>query len=97
MMKKAGDYVVIEFTVMPKTERAPGLPEDTAELDLLARVKGHLKADARVGEEVQVVTMSGRELSGILTDQDTAATHSYGPPVDVLLEVREEVRELLKD
>jgi len=97
LMKKAGDYVVIEFTVMPKTERAPGLPEDTAELDLLARVKGHLKADARVGEEVQVVTMSGRELSGILTDQDTAATHSYGPPVDVLLEVREEVRELLKD
>lgn len=93
--KEKGDYVVIEFCVMPEESRAPNLPAETAELDLLARVKGHLLADAEIGQEATVKTMSGRELRGILTDQDTAATHTYGPPVEALLDVRESVRALL--
>ena len=93
--KKAGDYVVIEFTVLTSEERAPGLPDETADVDLLARVKGHLAEDGRVGDIVTVRTLSGRLLQGRLTAESTAATHTYGPPVEALFALREDVKSRL--
>lgn len=97
MERNTGDYVVIELLILPSAERAPSLPEETRELDLLARTKGFLQEDARVGDTVTIKTMTGRDMTGTLLAVDPAATHTYGPPDEALLSIQQQVRSLLDE
>jgi hypothetical protein len=78
----AGDWVEVEYKLLEPADRAKNLPEDTAAQPLLAWVKGFARAGAALGEELEVETMTGRVVRGVLTDATPGYTHTFGtqPP-----------------
>lgn len=91
-----GSWVEIRSIVLEPGQRAPGVPEDTAQVALELRVKGVLMDSATAGEVVEVVTRSGRRLCGTLLAVNPAYTHGFGPPIAALMDVGREARELLE-
>ena len=92
----AGTWVEIHAIVLPTSERAPQIPEDTKRVPLEARAKGFLVADAALGEPVEIVTVSGRRLCGTLIEANPSYAHGFGPPIPELLTIGSEVRALLR-
>ena len=64
-MAKKNDWVRIHRVVLPAEGRNPNLPEDTAKVPLEMWTKGFLQADAEIGDEVEVITATGRKLARI--------------------------------
>lgn len=94
--RKKGDYVVVQRVVLTAQQRAPQVPEDTAQQPLIALFKGFLEDESAVpGDEVNVVTMSGRKDRAVLTARDPSAQHTYGRYVDELMQVHRQVCDLL--
>jgi 2-amino-4-ketopentanoate thiolase alpha subunit len=81
----AGAWVEISQVVLRAGERAPNVPQDTAETDFVARVRGFLNEPATVGETVTVRTLVGREVAGRLTDVNPRNPADFGDPVPELL------------
>ncbi len=92
-----GTWVEIKRTVLPAGERAPQVPADTKKVPLEMRVKGFLFAPALVGQDAEVLTLSGRRLSGILAEVNPSYSHSFGSPVPELSDIGGEVRALLRE
>ncbi len=90
-----GSWVEIRSIVLQPGQRAPSVPEDTQQVALELRAKGVLVEAAALGDEVAIVTRSGRRLEGTLVEVNPAYSHSFGPPIDALLGVGHEARELL--
>ncbi|RLP11358.1 2-amino-4-oxopentanoate thiolase subunit OrtA [Propionibacterium australiense] len=86
-MAPAGAWVEIERTVLTPDERAAGLPAETAGTPLLEWVDGFLEAEARVGEEVTIRTIIGREHRGTLRRINPGYTHSFGDTVPEILTI----------
>ena len=58
-------------------------------------VKGHLTADAEIGDEVEIITRTGRHVRGKLLEVNPRYTHDYGEFVPELLEIGDTVRGIL--
>ena len=99
MLNKArkGDWVQIHQIVLPAGQRAPQVPEDTAQVPLEMKVKGILlNQEASLGELVTIRTAVGRVLEGTLVAVNPSYDISYGPPPAELRGVGEELRRILK-
>lgn len=69
-MAKKGDWVQIHNIVLTPEERSSALPEDTKSHPLEMWVKGYLQQDeAQVGDEVEVITRTGRHATGKLVNE----------------------------
>lgn len=89
---KPGDWVEVERVVLEPADRAAGLPEDTSRQPLKMWVKGFAREAARIGEEVEVETMTGRLVRGTLTDVLPGYTHTFGRPPAELASVGRDLR-----
>lgn len=89
---KPGDWVEVERVVLEPADRATGLPEDTARQPLKMWVKGFARASARIGEDVEVETMTGRLVRGVVTDVLPGYTHTFGRPPAELASVGRDLR-----
>ena len=83
-MAKQGDWVLLRSIILQPGERAPQVPADTAQVPLVQFIKGWLIQDAELGQEAQVSTVTGRQVSGTLVETAPAYTHSFGSFVPVL-------------
>ncbi len=92
-----GSWVEIHQIVLPAGERAPQVPEDTQLVPLEMRVKGFLAEPAVLGEEVEIITTTGRHLHGTLTEFNPAYDHGFGAPIPELSTIGGEVRAMLRD
>jgi 2-amino-4-ketopentanoate thiolase alpha subunit len=81
----AGAWVEISQVVLPAGGRAPNVPQDTAEVDFVARIRGFLTQDAVLGEEATVRTLVGREVTGRLAAVNPRNPADFGDPVPELL------------
>jgi hypothetical protein len=79
-----GTRVEIVHRLLEPSERAPGLPSDTAAVPYEVRVRGMLIRDGRPGEQVEVETAAGRVLAGRLETVEPGDWHSFGRPVGAL-------------
>ncbi|WP_291259107.1 2-amino-4-oxopentanoate thiolase subunit OrtA [Fusobacterium sp.] len=95
MKGQKGDFVRIHNIILKAEDRAPHLPEDTKKVPLEMWVKGFLQYDAVLGEEVEVVTITGRRVKGVLVEISPVYKHSYGEFVPELLQIGLQVREIL--
>lgn len=78
-MAKKGDWVRIHAIVLKPDERAKAsLPADTQQVPLELWTKGYLEEDASLGDEVTIVTRTGRTLTGTLCDEAPHYSHSFG-------------------
>jgi len=92
-----GSWVEIHRIVLPAGERASQVPEDTQQVPLEMRVKGFLVEPASLGEDVEIITTTGRRLHGTLTDFNPAYGHGFGAPIAELSTIGGEVRAMLRD
>jgi len=81
--------------VLKPEERAPQVPEDTRKTPLVMWVKGYLNADAEIGAECEITTVTGRTVRGLLDEVEPAYAHSFGSYIPELSEVRQQVKKLL--
>lgn len=82
-----GTWVEIEQVVLQPAERATSLPEETRKVPYVLRVSGFLLHPAGLGQEAQIRTIIGRELSGTLRAVNPSYTHSFGNTVPELLTI----------
>ncbi len=92
-----GTWVEIHMVVLPAGDRAPQVPEDTAEVPLEMRAKGFLVEAAEIGAEAEMLTTTGRRLRGTLTVANPSYDHGFGAPLSELLEIGAEVRAILRE
>ena len=94
-MAKKNDWVRIHRVVLPAEGRNPNLPEDTAKVPLEMWTKGFVQSDAKIGDEVEVITATGRVEHGTLVEENPHYTHSYGEFVPELIQIDAQLREIL--
>jgi hypothetical protein len=95
MFAKKGDWVQIQRVVLKAGDRAPQVPEDTARLPLEMRVKGFLLADAKLGDDVTIETMIGRQVSGQMTAIAPGYLHDFGDLVPELLQIQRQLKTMI--
>jgi hypothetical protein len=93
----AGAWVEISQVVLRAGERAPNVPQDTAETDFVARVRGFLNEPALLGETATVRTLVGRDVTGRLTDVNPRNPADFGDPVPELLALGVAARQALEE
>lgn len=91
-MANKGDWVRIHSIVLEPGQRAPQVPEDTARVPLEMWVKGYLQRDAQTGEQVSVLTRTGRLAEGELMEGGLDYTHSFGIYVPEVTRIGDMVR-----
>lgn len=89
-------WVEIGFTVLEPTQRTARLPEDTTRVPYEARVRGFAAEACRLGEEVEVKTLTGRRVRGRVVALEPRFAHDFGRPVPELIEAGMEARNLLQ-
>ena len=94
-MIKKGTWVLIHRNILEPGERAPQVPDDTKKVPLEMWIKGYLQEDAKAGDEVEVVTRTGRKEAGTLLEAEPYYKHDYGRFVPELLVISEQVREIV--
>jgi len=88
----ADDWVEVESILLEPADRATNLPEDTAAQPLRMWVKGFARTAAAVGDELTVETMTGREVTGTLTEINPGYFHTFGKPAPELTAVGRDLR-----
>ncbi len=89
-----GTWVEIEMVVLSKEQRAPQVPEDTKNTPLMMWTRGVLQEDeATMGDEVTIMTLSARRVTGKLVDLEPRYAHDFGYPVIELIETGIDLRE----
>ena len=88
----AGQWVEVERVLLEPSDRAENLPDDTAAEPLRVWVKGFACAEAAVGEECEIETMTGRTLRGQLTAVNPGYTHTFGSPPPGIASIGRDLR-----
>lgn len=86
------DWVEVGLVLLEPADRSANLPEDTAAQPLRMWVKGFARASVAVGESLTVETMTGREVTGTLTEVDPGYFHTFGKPAPELTSVGRDLR-----
>jgi hypothetical protein len=82
-----GTWVEIESIVLQPSERAPGLPPETAICPYVLRMSGFLEGDGQVGDEVLVTSLIGLSHRGVLRVVNPGYDHGFGATVPELLHI----------
>ena len=88
----AGDWVEVEWVLLEPDERAAGLPAETADKPLTVWVKGFAQRASALGDELTVETMTGRMVTGRLSDTEPGYFHTFGKPIAELTHVGADLR-----
>lgn len=92
-----GCWVKIYKVLLKEGERAPQVPVETSKVPLEFRVNGFLQVEkAQLGEEVEILTVTGRKMKGVLVEIEPCYTHSFGAYIPELGTIGSELRNLLE-
>ena len=89
---KVGEWVEVEGVLLEPSDRAVNLPPDTAKQPLLTWVKGFAQSEAALGDDVTVETMTGRAVTGRLSEINPGYFHTFGKPIPALTHVGADLR-----
>ena len=93
----AGSWVEVRRVVLRAGERAPNVPQDTAAVDFVARIRGFLVSEAPVGAEAMIRTLAGRQVRGQLAAVNPRNPADFGDPVPELLRLGGDARGSLEE
>ena len=94
---KKDEWVQVHEIVLKPEERTGKIPEDTKKVPLELWVKGFLNNDAKIGEKVEITTITGRIAHGELVEVNPKYTYGFGEEyVPELLKVGIQVKKILK-
>ena len=92
-----GDWVEVRRVLHEPADRAENLPAETADKPLLEWVKGFATTEAGVGDELTVETMTGRSVTGQLSEVNPGYFHTFGRPIPELWHVGADLRARLAE
>ena len=92
---KKEDWVQIHQIVLRPEERAAHLPEDTKEVPLELWVKGFALQDGKIGDEIEIETVTGRRIKGELVKVNPRYIHDFGDYVPELTKIDMQLKEIL--
>ncbi|HHY77079.1 MAG TPA: 2-amino-4-ketopentanoate thiolase [Clostridiales bacterium] len=92
---KKGDWVQIHKIVLKPEERASHLPEDTKKVPLEMWVKGFALSDGKIGEEIEIKTVTGRIVKGTAIKLNPRYIHDFGDYVPELAKIDMQLKEML--
>ncbi len=95
-MAKKGEWVKIHDVILSPSDRASSLPNDTKQVPFEMWVNGFLNHDANIGERVEITTLSGRKVEGILVEVNPRYTHDFGEPLPELLKIGPALKSILE-
>lgn len=95
MNAKKGDWVLIHNIVFKPSQRAPQVPEDTKKVPLEMWVRGFVTTDSKVGDEVEVKTLTGRLVKGKMIEVAPSYPHTFGEHVPEIMEIGKQLRSIL--
>jgi 2-amino-4-ketopentanoate thiolase alpha subunit len=90
-----GRWARIHRVELGPSERAPGIPEDTAAVPFESWINGWLVEAGVIGEPARLRTMTGRIVEGILVEADPGYSHSFGSPPPALQRAGQQARRRL--
>ena len=79
-----GRWVRIHRVELEPAERSAAVPADTATVAFESWTNGWLGHDAEVGERVEILTVTGRQVVGTLVETAPGYHHSFGSPPEPL-------------
>ncbi len=88
MLVDKGRYVRIRKHLLMPNQRSNNIQYDTSQVPLKMWIKGRLKEESELFEEVEIITATGRIAQGTLKEVDPKPKHSYGDFVNEILEMR---------
>jgi hypothetical protein len=91
----AGVWVRIHRVELAPSERAPGVPEDTAAVPFESWINGWLVEDTPLGSRTRIRTATGRVVEGELIEVAPGYHHSFGSPPSALQRAGEAARDRL--
>lgn len=94
-MVTKGTWVSIRKTILEPTERAVGIPEDTACTPLIMWINGFLQQDGEIGQEVMVRTRMNRLEEGTLEEVNPTTKVDYGEYIPEIVQISTQAREIL--
>ena len=93
-----GDWVRIHKVMMHEGERAPQVPEDTANVPFEMWQKGFLvNEEAEAGSIVEIKTVIGRKVSGTLVEVNPYYSHSFGKCVPEIQKIDQQLRSIMRE
>jgi len=87
-----GQFVEVRWDVFAAAERAENIPASTRQVPLVARVKGFALQRGELGQDIEVLTLAGRVVRGMLIDTSPHHSHGFGRPQPELLRVGPDLR-----
>jgi hypothetical protein len=87
-----GDWVEVSYVLLEPADRSANLPPETAAQQLIVWVKGFARTAGAVGGTLTVETMTGRVVTGVLTDVNPGYDHTFGRPTPELTHVGADLR-----
>jgi len=87
-----GGWVEVERVLLEPADRSANLPPETASQQMLVWVSGFATAEADLGEQVAVETMTGRLVTGRLSAINPGYFHTFGNPIPELVSVGRDLR-----
>ena len=96
-MIKKNTWVQIHTIILNPMNRSNKLPNETKKHPLECWMKGYLSHDANIGDEVSIVTLTGRKETGTLIKANPAYLHTYGEFVPEILTIDAIVKQALKE
>jgi hypothetical protein len=92
---RKGRWARIHRLELGPSERAPGIPPDTAAVPFESWINGWLVEDGAVGERAKLRTPTGRIVEGVLVEVDPGYSHSFGSPPPALQRAGRQARRRL--
>jgi 2-amino-4-ketopentanoate thiolase alpha subunit len=94
-MIKKGTWVEVEEVVLTPEERSSAIPEETKKTPLKVWVRGNCMKDCSIGEEVEVATLTGRILKGVVVEEKPAYRYGFGEYIEEIQFIGRQAREIL--
>jgi hypothetical protein len=88
----AGAWVRIHRIELAPSERAPGIPEDSAAVPFESWINGWLVENSPFGSRTRIRTATGRVVEGELVEVGPGYEHSFGSPPPALQRAGEGAR-----
>jgi 2-amino-4-ketopentanoate thiolase alpha subunit len=92
---RAGRFVRVHRIELAASERAAGIPEDTAEVPFESWINGWLVDEAMIGERSRIRTATDRVIEGELVELDPGYRHSFGSSPAALQRAGHRARRIL--
>jgi 2-amino-4-ketopentanoate thiolase alpha subunit len=96
-MIKKGTWIEIEVEVLEPEERSRNLPEETRKTALMMWAKGWALSDCAVGDTVEIETVTGRILTGKVTEKEPGFDHDFGEFVPEIMYIGRQAKAIIKN